>query len=88
MRAQPVKQICVLSGGEIARQGLVKMMVSIDQTWQNHHPLRIERLICVLRELVRLADLSDLIINDIDAAICPLCIVIVHRDNQFSMLNK
>jgi len=58
-RLEPVEQVGVLSGGHGAREGLVKMVVGVDQTGQHKVAGHIQNFIRVLRQILRAANLLD-----------------------------
>ncbi len=48
-RLEPVEQVGVLGSRDGARQGLVKVMVRVDQPWQQNVPVQVQDFVCRFR---------------------------------------
>src|SRR5579885_2020892 len=88
METEPVKERGVLSRGHSARQGLVKVMVGIDQAWQNHHITGINNRIRRVGKRLGWPDLPNDTIDHVDPAIRPAPLLIIHRNKQSSVLKQ
>jgi hypothetical protein len=49
VRAQPGKEIGVLTGRQIPRQHLVEVVMAVDQPWQDDLPGEVDHGICAVR---------------------------------------
>ena len=88
MDAQPGKQIGVLCRREIAREGLVKVMMCIHQAGKKNHLPRIDYAIGVLWKRICRPDLPDHIPLHVNTPVCPARIRIVHRYDECRMPNE
>jgi len=83
-----VKQIGILRGRKRARQRLVKVMVRIDETWEDDHPACIYHAVSRRGQFARRAHLLDDIVANEERAIADFAARRVHRYKCVGVFEK
>jgi len=78
---EPIKKIGILRGGDGAREGLVEVMVRVDQPRHDDVTSQVEHFIGGLREIGGLANLLDEAIANKKTTIRELGLVVVHGED-------
>jgi len=80
-RPQPVEQVGILRSRDGARQGLVEVVVRVDQPRQDDVTAEVEHFISRLGQLTRCADLLDKAIPNKKTTIGNFPLMVIHDDN-------
>ena len=86
-RLQPVEQVGILGGRHGAGQGLVEMMVGVDQPGENDVPAQVENLVGGGGKVGARADLLDHAVPDKQTAARDLAAPVIHRHQDGSILD-
>ena len=82
-RLEPVEEVGILRGRDGACEGLVKVMVRIDQTRQDDMPFEIEHFIGSGWQAGRLPDLLNKTIADENSTVRNFGLVVIHGNNIY-----
>jgi hypothetical protein len=88
VRVQPGKQVVVLRGRDGACQGLVQMVVRIDQARQHDLSGRVDHRVGRVGQLIARADRSDDAVFRIQAGTGDLPACSIHRHQHLRVLDE
>jgi len=87
-RLQPGKEIVVLRAGEVARQGLVEMVVGVDEARQDDLAAEVDHRVRRRRQLGRRPDLLDEAVLGVEPGVAQLAPLPVHRDEDVGIFGQ
>jgi hypothetical protein len=79
-RFEPVEEVGILRGRDGAREGLVKVMMRVDQPRQEDMTFEVKHFIGSLRKFARRADLFDEAVTNKKTTLGKLPLMVVHGD--------
>jgi hypothetical protein len=87
-RLQPGKEIVVLRARKVAGQGLVEVVVRVDEARQDDLAAEVEHRVGRRRQLRRRTDLPDDAVDRIEAGALQLAALAIHGDEDIGVLGE
>lgn len=85
---EPREKIVVLRSNQVARESLIKVMMSIDEPRENDLPGKVEHRFGRRGELFVRTDLLDETVFDVNSSVLQFPALAVHGDQDFGVLGK
>jgi hypothetical protein len=85
---EPREKIVVLRSDQVARESLIKVMMGIDEPWENDLPGKIEHRVGCGGKLFVPTDLLDETVFGVNSSVHQFPALAVHGDQDFGVLGK